>query len=54
MCDLPKTKELLPFVEEVYSYDHYDTPNYNKLRHLLTVQLLNMNIAPQNSAVPIP
>jgi hypothetical protein len=35
-----------PFVKEIFSYDFYDTPNYSKLKHLLTSLLLEHDVSP--------
>jgi len=39
---------LQPFFEEIFSYSYNEKPNYSKLVHLLTVQLLDSNIIPNN------
>jgi hypothetical protein len=40
-------KCLLPFLEEVFSYGFKQEPFYGKLRHLLTVPLLNLDKVPR-------
>ena len=39
---------LLPFAEEIYSYNYKDKPNYNKLRFLLTKEILNQDKVPND------
>jgi len=37
---------LIPFAEEIYSYKFSEKPNYNKLRFLLTKELMEQDMAP--------
>jgi hypothetical protein len=39
-------KTLLSFVEEVFSYEFSEKPNYDKLKHLLKQVILDVNICP--------
>ena len=50
LCDKPTSPvhTLLPLVHEITSYSYYDTPNYEKLRHLLRSILLDQNKVPQS------
>ena len=45
LCTGP-SKSLLSFVEEVFSYEFSEKPNYDKLRHLLKQVILNVDICP--------
>jgi hypothetical protein len=40
------SKTLLSFVEEVFSYEFSEKPNYDKLKHLLKQVILDVNICP--------
>jgi casein kinase 1 len=51
MCSSEKTAPLKPFFEEIFSYKFSDTPYYKKLRHQLTVLLLDKNKLPQESVI---
>ena len=46
MSNAPVTHKLLDFVEEVMKLDFDETPNYNKLRFLLTRALLDVGRVP--------
>jgi hypothetical protein len=37
---------LLPFIQEASSYEFDEEPNYSKLKHLLSLILLDQNIVP--------
>ena len=46
LCQGRRARTLKPFVEEVFSYKYNEKPYYNKLRHLLTSQLLDLEVLP--------
>ena len=50
----PVTHKLFDFVEEVMSIDFDETPNYNKLRFLLTRALLDVGRVPNREYDWIP
>lgn len=41
-----KANQLKSFADEVDSYSFEQTPDYSKLKHLLTMALLNKNLLP--------
>ena len=41
LCQSPEALTLLPFLEEVFSYEFDQTPNYFKLASILLQSLIN-------------
>jgi hypothetical protein len=48
ICPSPESRELLPFVEEIYNLRFDEEPNYNKLSFLLVKILMNSNQVPDD------
>ena len=42
----PRNKCLIPLAEYIYSLDFAEEPNYNKIKFLITKNLLDCNIVP--------
>lgn len=51
MCKSEKTRPLKPLFEEIFSYQYASEPYYSKLRHLLTVLLLEQGKLPQQNVM---
>lgn len=48
ICPSIESRELLPFVQEIYSLRFDEEPNYSKLNFLLAKILMNLNLAPDD------
>ena len=48
ICPSAESRELVPFVKEIYSLGFNEEPNYNKLNFLLAKVLMNSNLAPDD------
>jgi hypothetical protein len=46
LCNLPESRLLLPFVEDVYSLKYDEEPDYSKLRFMLLKALLERDQVP--------
>ena len=42
----PRNKCLIPLAEYIYSLEFAEEPNYNKIKFLITKNLLDQNIVP--------
>jgi len=51
MCKSEVSKPLRPLFEEIFSYGFADEPFYSKLRHMLTVLLLDQGKTPQQNVI---
>jgi serine/threonine protein kinase len=48
ICPSAESRELVPFIQEVYSLGFSEEPNYSKLNFLLVKILMNANVVPDN------
>lgn len=52
-CHSPKSRELRPFMDEVWKLEYEEEPNYDKLKFLLANILLQQNVVPKNNLVDL-